>query len=267
MNHIRYGSSPHARGLPPVEPLAAPPRRIIPARAGFTYVLGSASANVKDHPRTRGVYDLLKRFPAGFSGSSPHARGLPFPGLTGPRVPGIIPARAGFTSEGKPEDNADQDHPRTRGVYGVDDSQFLMRWGSSPHARGLPPTQAVPGSGRLDHPRTRGVYRVCLPMPGWMGGSSPHARGLQEAPGVPEPRWRIIPARAGLTHAGSTETSYCADHPRTRGVYGVRIISCTIGRGSSPHARGLQGLAVLVFSGVGIIPARARFTSATPRPP
>ena len=71
------GSSPLARGLH--RPHAHGPLRgrIIPARAGFT--LGQAAAHVaqRDHPRSRGVY-----------GSAPGHLA---------RVPGIIPARAGFT--------------------------------------------------------------------------------------------------------------------------------------------------------------------------
>ena len=50
------GSSPLARGL-----LSAPlgftgPRRIIPARAGFTIARSRDSYCQEDHPRSRGVY-------------------------------------------------------------------------------------------------------------------------------------------------------------------------------------------------------------------
>ena len=91
------GSSPLARGLPLEAVRAEHGDRIIPARAGFTkrHTLG-LSDNV-DHPRSRGVYDLLTLEQMCTIGSSPLARGLlsaPFP-----TVPTI------------------RDHPRSRGVY------------------------------------------------------------------------------------------------------------------------------------------------------
>ena len=71
------GSSPHARGLPrqckPKIQLA----RIIPARAGFTFLCPCLRFRRPDHPRTRGVYAILNAIRNGASR--------------------IIPARAGFT--------------------------------------------------------------------------------------------------------------------------------------------------------------------------
>ena len=113
------GSSPLARGLPPetiYDDLTAAdhPRsrgvyasqqdpaplrpRIIPARAGFTPRVLARSWRGRDHPRSRGVYCLLTVEITGVLGSSPLARGLqPLFGLD-PSSPGIIPARAGFTT-------------------------------------------------------------------------------------------------------------------------------------------------------------------------
>ena len=51
------------------------------------------------------------------------------------------------------------------------------------------------------------------------------------------------------------------DHPRSRGVY-ARVAGARVGgAGSSPLARGLQGIAPAAWCGAGIIPARAGFTS------
>ena len=55
-HHGPRGSSPLARGLPHCLSLAPAPRRIIPARAGFTGSEMSAFMCVPDHPRSRGVY-------------------------------------------------------------------------------------------------------------------------------------------------------------------------------------------------------------------
>ena len=71
--------------------------RIIPARAGFTYV--------GDRPGVR-TY-----------GSSPLARGLQPGGERRGQHEGIIPARAGFTKCGAPPSQPSSDHPRSRGVY------------------------------------------------------------------------------------------------------------------------------------------------------
>ena len=131
------GSSPLARGLltPPIDNVTV--RGIIPARAGFTSIILQKSPRTWDHPRSRGVYPLPYRPALGRPGSSPLARGLLIreyenthgfgssplarglqPQRLRCRVPGrIIPARAGFTSDG--------------------DSSPSGASGSSPLARGL----------------------------------------------------------------------------------------------------------------------------------
>ena len=53
---INAGSSPLARGLPTRQVEAHIERRIIPARAGSTMVGEGSVYDVKDHPRSRGVY-------------------------------------------------------------------------------------------------------------------------------------------------------------------------------------------------------------------
>ena len=50
------GSSPLARGLPPVSPVTPSTMRIIPARAGFTESGPDSARAGADHPRSRGVY-------------------------------------------------------------------------------------------------------------------------------------------------------------------------------------------------------------------
>ena len=53
------GSSPLARGLPRRRPGPAGPRRIIPARAGFTNPYKPPGSTPRDHPRSRGVYSPI----------------------------------------------------------------------------------------------------------------------------------------------------------------------------------------------------------------
>ena len=96
------------RGLPPQRgPHGQSPRvsvrvlgrrhRIIPARAGFTTLIGTILRMSKDHPRSRGVYIDDPGSQADIQGSSPLARGLLGAQEHVPCGPGIIPARAGFT--------------------------------------------------------------------------------------------------------------------------------------------------------------------------
>ena len=75
-DQTRAGSSPLARGLHRGGVMDMTRTRIIPARAGFTRLRGRRRRAVRDHPRSRGVYNsgLMVRILIG--GSSPLARGL-----------------------------------------------------------------------------------------------------------------------------------------------------------------------------------------------
>ena len=132
------GSSPLARGLrgqarpPPAE------LRIIPARAGFTSWHGPSGGVCGDHPRSRGVYPSCDGHEGSPSGSSPLARGLRSTIDRMTTRQGIIPARAGFTSYMFGVPSPVPDHPRSRGVYLGLARGHVVRFGSSPLARGLP---------------------------------------------------------------------------------------------------------------------------------
>ena len=91
------GSSPLARGLRASKSRHSRRSGIIPARAGFTLFFPWFLSLTTDHPRSRGVYSHSPRHSASIIGSSPLARGLPWPGI--PRL------------------CASRDHPRSRGVY------------------------------------------------------------------------------------------------------------------------------------------------------
>ena len=193
------GSSPLARGLPQRAPCSRPP--------------------APDHPRSRGVYHFCGMPLRRGYGSSPLARGLRDDQLVRRHVPGIIPARAGFTPPSRPASASPPDHPRSRGVYRWPCGWWSRRSGSSPLARGLPsasqtkqpnsriiPARAgftVPRHARRrderDHPRSRGVYDIVGTVLDMVNGSSPLARGLPVRPPPVRGRRRIIPARAGFT--------------------------------------------------------------------
>ena len=135
---ITGGSSPLAQGLHRRSGETHHRERIIPARAGFTSGGPLRVHQPPDHPRSRGVY-RARRAAAGLGGgSSPLARGLRRTPSTDRPGPGIIPARAGFTTKGGRSWRGCWDHPRSRGVYTTVTTTSIDLEGSSPLARGLP---------------------------------------------------------------------------------------------------------------------------------
>ena len=214
-------------------------------------------------------------------GSSPLARGLLSRGRGERERPGIIPARAGFTTMTSSICSSLGDHPRSRGVYCRSACQTQTGWGSSPLARGLPVIVAAGAyTGRIiparagftvtsvtsvtsapDHPRSRGVYVYLTDTLEKGPGSSPLARGLQSRQSRQSRQPRIIPARAGFTAAATSSSARPQDHPRSRGVYQSAWDLWSWRHGSSPLARGLR--ASLHSGGCTgrIIPARAGFTT------
>ena len=255
-------------------------RGIIPARAGFTTPTRSRSSPVTDHPRSRGVYTHPRPDRRNVTGSSPLARGLRLRGIHSRSEPRIIPARAGFTWGGWRGGRWRRDHPRSRGVYGLEPGRKSRNTGSSPLARGLHghprrggrglriiPARAGFTCGRRparagtpDHPRSRGVYLGGGCEHGRTEGSSPLARGLRWIPAGWSHARGIIPARAGFTVNRAAHRLARRDHPRSRGVYGRSERWRCAHLGSSPLARGLPVHFDSQNPGGGIIPARAGFT-------
>ena len=274
------GSSPLARGLRIAVHTTTNGRRIIPARAGFTWAHRSGCGPGADHPRSRGVYPNWIRAVTRVRGSSPLARGLPGDHITGWWEAGIIPARAGFTWRHRRRGPDHQDHPRSRGVYMGTDAWPETTVGSSPLARGLPgPWSPIRSRRRIiparagfttysgsvagppsDHPRSRGVYGTDSGPARARSGSSPLARGLQDCAWVPVAACRIIPARAGFTPGCWPSTRAWPDHPRSRGVYSTTPATPPSPVGSSPLARGLRDQDTAAVPNRRIIPARAGFT-------
>ena len=254
------GSSPLARGLQPDPRLHQGRPRIIPARAGFTPPIARDSTSRPDHPRSRGVYLSPLTMISQVIGSSPLARGLQPCHPSESALHGIIPARAGFTRDISWSNPLATDHPRSRGVYQCWQYCHLPDDGSSPLARGLPPsctflkafTRIIPARAgftgvlrgllfrRGDHPRSRGVYGRVELHERAVVGSSPLARGLRSARTRRGGRDRIIPARAGFTPDDLDRNSGRGDHPRSRGVYAAFESASVEVVGSSPLARGLR---------------------------
>ena len=148
---------------------------------------------------------------------------------------------------------------------------MLAAAGSSPLARGLPAlidsdevvTRIIPA--RAGFTTRRGsawTWEICTTS----RGSSPLARGLPTPSPPSTSDWGIIPARAGFTPAPAPAEAGAWDHPRSRGVYRVQGGPGSARPGSSPLARGLPDESVLRGRALGIIPARAGFTSPSTWP-
>ena len=110
------GSSPLARGSLNRQLRESNLSGIIPARAGFTSRTRASRLLWSDHPRSRGVHDILDVLSGHASGSSPLARGSPH-----------LPW--GRRRRGR-------DHPRSRGVHVRCADPWVPPLGSSPLARG-----------------------------------------------------------------------------------------------------------------------------------
>ena len=256
------GSSPLARGLRSRRMRKRRSNRIIPARAGFTFVPADGNRRPADHPRSRGVYREQPGRRRRHDGSSPLARGLPERREVSARGVRIIPARAGFTQGTGLLGGQGGDHPRSRGVYPACTPAPCANPGSSPLARGLRKAAAAeekrariiparagftsphptPPPRTPDHPRSRGVYYAGYTDWGDGRGSSPLARGLRPWSRAPPGTVGIIPARAGFT-----------------------ALECPAQKspsGSSPLARGLPRAVLGSRRGRRIIPARAGFTTS-----
>ena len=155
--------------------------------------------------------------------------------------------------------------PLARGLPDVREPQRQPQW-IIPARAGFTRGSSSPGGTVGDHPRSRGVYGQTSPCSEGGHGSSPLARGLHLEHGMGGRLRRIIPARAGFTPPVCSDTGYPGDHPRSRGVYVAAAWAQTKAAGSSPLARGLLGEQFAEGAGLGIIPARAGFTSDASSP-
>ena len=135
---LTQGSSPRVRG----KRLAAPVRprrpRLIPARAGKTRPGSNESPHEAAHPRACGE-NRTGEINAPFeTGSSPRVRGKLSNAADGVISFGLIPARAGKTSESFPAPVRTPAHPRACGENGDAVAVGCVVDGSSPRVRGKP---------------------------------------------------------------------------------------------------------------------------------
>ena len=193
------GSSPLTRGKPGGGFAGVVCCRLIPAHAGKTRSMTSATTESAAHPRSRGENSNGSTLRSGALGSSPLTRGKPLDVLVRHCAPLA--------------------HPRSRGENVPSSSHPVSRWGSSPLTRGkrdavgdqvpadrlIPahagktPTRGQAASWPRAHPRSRGENRLARFRGGELCGSSPLTRGKPSNTGAACAGGRLIPAHAGKT--------------------------------------------------------------------
>ena len=113
------GSSPLARGTLHYQTSSSAMCRLIPARAGNTYLIITPDSVTTAHPRSRGEHDAQTQQCEGYRGSSPLARGTLRVGCGCFFSERLIPARAGNTTDTNAFCHAFKAHPRSRGEHPV----------------------------------------------------------------------------------------------------------------------------------------------------
>ena len=150
------GSSPLARGTLELVRAHGNHRGLIPARAGNTPKIHSKIHPAGAHPRSRGEHVEQLHGVRLFQGSSPLARGTLAKMRAVAALVGLIPARAGNTSETPTRKRVRGAHPRSRGEHSVvilgclgvswliparagntlEDPQRALQFGAHPRSRG-----------------------------------------------------------------------------------------------------------------------------------
>ena len=112
-----WGSSPLVRGPQLIDYIHANKLGVIPARAGTTQQTGTETPPVRGHPRSCGDHIDTKAERIDVEGSSPLVRGPRAAHGVVFTVDGVIPARAGTTSEYGLSSLVAGGHPRSCGDH------------------------------------------------------------------------------------------------------------------------------------------------------
>ena len=114
------------------------------------------------------------------------------------------------------------------------------------------------------HPRSRGENTGTPSPNGLLDGSSPLTRGKLDELGFVAAHAGLIPAHAGKTDLAAAPRTGKRAHPRSRGENEGRAVNALYVWGSSPLTRGKRQGDFPLSEPLGLIPAHAGKTVATP---
>ena len=239
---------------------------------------------MRAHPRSRGENFNPSVGCVLVVGSSPLTRGKRVGNPEGRGGLRLIPAHAGKTRKLGSRTRCRWAHPRSRGENDAGWWTVQLGRGSSPLTRGKPrrwlienvrggliPAHAgktvqvnrVKDQPRA-HPRSRGEnisQSTCVMSP---RGSSPLTRGKRYAGCVGRCVVGLIPAHAGKTLIAPVMPPVGWAHPRSRGENSTSRSWALPSTGSSPLTRGKRPGPPEIESRLGLIPAHAGKTTASP---
>ena len=254
------GSSPLARGTHSIVFELVHHHRLIPARAGNTFVACNWWCELPAHPRSRGEHARHGNYRDELFGSSPLTRGALTMLVWSLALARLIPAHAGSTLVHAEWRKRKPAHPRSRGEHGEWKITHSPKDGSSPLTRGarrvylrqvdrlrLIPAHAgstrerTPEGARASaHPRSRGEHLLVRGGGRSRAGSSPLTRGALREHVSKTPLPRLIPAHAGSTWSRTMNSAAITAHPRSRGEHSGFGAVAAVTVGSSPLTRGAR---------------------------
>ncbi len=252
-------------------------KRFIPAGAGNSFSISSASAWIAVYPRWHGELNGTRLLVNRPHGLSPLARGTRYIHATNIHNQRFIPAGAGNSKIQSIADAAGTVYPRWRGELRQLSDRSATNFGLSPLARGTLQTPYGPrrasrfipaGAGnsccltavvrtRPVYPRWRGELARFRLSDAGPGGLSPLARGTLANFHIFWRCPRFIPAGAGNSSPPTFFSYFLAVYPRWRGELFAAGVRPSRGLGLSPLARGTPVVPGSVLTGSRFIPAGA----------
>ena len=110
---------------------------ITPTHVGNTYFSIHVHRLQRDHPHTRGEYQLFELALGSEVGSPPHTWGIQTINTITVSQKGITPTHVGNTILQTIKHVNAEDHPHTRGEYNLVGNKRLVMQGSPPHTWGI----------------------------------------------------------------------------------------------------------------------------------
>ena len=213
-------------------------KRFIPTSVGNTagYWLGGVAAAV--HPHVRGEHRLPLHQPEIKDGSSPRPWGTQWVALAAYIGGRFIPTSVGNTAVGAQFYGIKAVHPHVRGEHAINDTEAMIKGGSSPRPWGTLIGQRVNDAGQRFIPTSVGNTIGQQVDTLTAHGSSPRPWGTLVIAFVKAHIRRFIPTSVGNTVDLPDVVGVQAVHPHVRGEHAPFILEMRNVPGSSPRPWG-----------------------------